>query len=221
MEIREKRFVFFLNGLTALLLVFQLGVPHRAQSQTPTGPAAQKPPPTQTPSTGAGLAGQTQPQKGSAPSGELDQRLQTLNRELEGTEKKIEEFSKLVDQERSRLPSESVLLDQYLFLQSQVQELSTKVEQLQSPRAPVQRPTPSAVAPQPEEKSSLSPLSVLLPIFIVLLYDRLFNARRFTPLERRIEELEDYSYGKDREEGNPFKDMEEEDPFKEVEKKEG
>lgn len=213
MEMREKRFVFFLNGLTALLLVFQLGVPYRAWSQTPTEPATQKPPPTQTPSTGAGQAGQTQPQKGSASSGELNQRLQTLNRELEGTEKKIADFSKLVAQERSRLPSESVLLDQYLFLQSQVQELSTKVEQLQSqPRALVQRATPSAAVPQPEEKNPLSLLSVLLPIFVVLLYDRLFNARRFTLLEKRIEELEDYGYGKDMEEG---------DPFKEAEKKEG
>ena len=206
MKMREMRFVFLLNGVTALLLAFQLGVPHRAWSQTPAGSAAQKPSPAHTPATGAGQAGQTQPQKGSAPSGELDQRFQALNRELEGTEKKIEEFSKLVAQERSRLPSESVLLDQYLFLQSQVQELSTKVEQLQSqPRAVAQRTTPSAAAPQPKETSSFSLLSVLLPIFVVLLYDRLFNARRFPPLEERIEQLEDYGYSKDMEEGDPFK----------------
>jgi hypothetical protein len=212
MKIREMHFVFLLNGVMALLFAFQLGIPYRAWSQTPAGPAAQKPPPTHTLSTGAGQAGQAQPQKGSAPFGELDQRFQALNRELEGTEKKIEEFSKLVAQERSRLPSESVLLDQYLFLQSQVQELSTKVEQLQSqPRVAAQRTTPSAAPPQPKETSSFSLFSALLPIFVVLLYDRFFNARRFPPLEERIEQLEDYGYSKD---------MEERDPFKETEKKE-
>ena len=210
MKIRAMRFVFLLSGVTALLLVFLLGVPHSVQSQTPAGPAAQKPPPAQTPPTGAAPAGQAQPQKGSASSGELDQRLQALNRELEGTEKKIEEFSKLVAQERSRLPSESVLLDQYLFLQSQVQELGTKVEQLQrQPRTVTQAATTGAASPQPVERSSYALLSaLLLPIFVVLLYDRLFNARRFTPLEERIEHLEDYGYGKDMEEGDPFKGTE-------------
>ena len=167
--------IFFLNGVTSVLLVFLLGVPHRAQSQTPA---------------------------------ELDQRLQALNRELEGTEKRIEEFSQLVAKERSRLPSESVLLDQYLFLQSQVQELEAKVEQLQGqPRAAAQGVTSGATPPQPEEKKLLTLLSaLLLPIFVVLLYDRLFNARRFPPLEERIEHVEDYAYGKEKEEGDPFKE---------------
>jgi hypothetical protein len=177
MKKRDLLSIFFLSGVASILLIFLLGVPYRAQSQTPV---------------------------------ELDQRLQALNREMEGTEKKIEEFSKLVAQERSRLPSESVLLDQYLFLQAQVQELETKVEHLQAqPRAAAQRATPGATPPQPEEKKLLTLLSaLLLPIFVVLLYDRLFNVRRFISLEERIEHVEDYVYGKEKEEGDPFKEIE-------------
>jgi hypothetical protein len=192
MKIRTMRFVFVLSGITVFLFVFPLWTPYQARSQTPAGPAAQ------TPLTKATQAGQAQPQKGNVSASELDQRLQAFNRALEGNEKKIEEFSKLVAKERSRLPSESVLLDQYLFLQSQVQELETKVDQFQAqPRATAQRATSDATPPQPEEKNLLTLLgALLLSIFVVLLYDRLFNARRFTPLEERIEHVEEYAYGK-------------------------
>jgi hypothetical protein len=208
MKIRNMRFFFLLSGVTVLLFVFLLGVPHRTLSQTPAGLTPQKPPTAQTPPTGTAATGQAPSQKGSPTSDELDQRLQTLNRVLEGTEKKLAEFSKLVAQERSRLPSESVLLDQYLFLQSQVQELGAKFEQLHSqPRAAAQKAPSSAAPPEPEDNSAFTLFSsLLLPIFVVLLYDRLFNARRFTPLEERIEHVEDYAYGKDKGEDDPFKE---------------
>jgi len=202
MKLRDMRSIVFLSGVTAALLVFLLENPDRAQSQTPARPAAQTPPPAPTLPTGAAQVGQAKPQKGSSdPSSDLEQRLQVLKRNLEGTEKKLEEFSKLVAQERSRLPSESVLLDQYLFLQSQVQELGTKVEQLQGqPRAAPPKDTTDDAAPQPEEQSPFPLLSALvLPIIIVLLYDQFFNARKFFPLDERIAHLEDYAYGKEEE----------------------
>lgn len=208
MKIRTRRFVFVLTGVTGLLSVLLVGTLDQVRSQTPAGPAAQTSPPAQMPSSDGVRA-----PKGNASTSELDQRLQALNRVLEGTEKKIEEFSKLVAQERSRLPSESVLLDQYLFLQSQVQELGTKVDQFQGqPRASAPKVTPSAAPPQSEETHSFTLLSVLLlPIFVVLLYDRLFNARRFFPLEERLEHLEDYAYGKEKEEADPFKEIKKEE----------
>ncbi len=211
MKSRELRFVFLFSSATAVLFTFLLGAPYWAMSQTPpAGSTPQKPPTPQTPPPGTAATGQAQTQKGSASPSEINQRLQTLTRILDGTEKKIAEFSKLIAQERSRLPSESVLLDQYLFLQSQVQELGTKVEQLNSqPRAVAQTVTPNAVTPETEEKNSLPLFSaVLLPIFIVLLYDRLFNARRFPPLQERLEQVEDYAYGKGTGEGDPFKESE-------------
>jgi hypothetical protein len=209
MKSRERRFVFVFSGATVVLFTFLLGAPYWALPQTPpAGSTPQKPPTTQTPPPGTAATGQAQTQKGSASPSEIDQRLQTLTRILEGTEKKIAEFSKLVAQERSRLPSESVLLDQYLFLQSQVQELGVKVEQLKNqPRTTPQQVTPSAAAPESEGKNSLPLFSaVFLPILIVLLYDRLFNARRFSPLEERIEQVEDYTYGKDTGEGDSSKE---------------
>lgn len=202
------RFVFVLSGVIILSFIFLLGISHWAWSQTPTGSTPQKPSVPQTPPTGTAATGPAPSPKGSPTSDDLDQRLQTLNRILEETEKKIAEFSKLIAQERSRLLSESVLLDQYLFLQSQVQELGAKVEQLNNqPRATPQQVTPSATTPESEGKNSLPLFSaVLLPIIVVLLHDRLFNARRFTPLEERIEQVEDYAYGKKTGEGDPDKE---------------
>ncbi|NOT53732.1 MAG: hypothetical protein HOP18_03920 [Deltaproteobacteria bacterium] len=214
MKSRELRFVFIFSSAAAVLFTFLLGAPYWALSQTPpAGSTPQKPPTTQTPPPGTAATGQAQTQKGSVSPSELDQRLQTLTRSLEGTEKKIAEFSKLIAQERSRLPSESVLLDQYLFLQSQVQELGAKVEQLRNqPGATPQQVTPNAAAPEAGGKNSLPLFSaVFLPILIVLLYDRLFNARRFSPLEERIEQVEDYAYGKDTGEGDPSKETKKEE----------
>ena len=205
MKMRRPRFVFLLCEATALLSVLLLWPPDKIMSQNPPEPVAQMLLPAQTSSTGTEQAGQEQPPKASAPPDELYQRLEALKRDLQEMEKKVEELSKFVAQGRSHLPSEGVLLDQYLFLQSQVQELSTKIEQRQpQDRGAAQTAKTGAASSQPERRNASSLLSALvLPLFIVLLYDRLFNARRFIPLEARIDHLEDYAYGKEIEQGPP------------------